>query len=124
MKKKLLFVFITGVMLGFSAVLINYFVFTPAINSSQQVIQVLEEMSTEEWNELLAEGKQEYYRGNLDSAINIYERLLNTTYDKKEPLKNLYYINKEMGDYGESNYYLKYLIKKRKIIMSGNINMV
>ena len=96
MKKKLLFVFITGVMLGFSAVLVNYFVFTPAINSSQQVIQVLEEMSTEEWNELLAEGKQEYYRGNLDSAINIYEKLLNTTYDKKEPLKNLYYINKEM----------------------------
>ena len=114
MKKKLLFVFITGVMLGFSAVLVNYFVFTPAINSSQQVIQVLEEMSTEEWNELLAEGKQEYYRGNLDSAINIYERLLNTTYDKKEPLKNLYYINKEMGDYGKSNYYLKYLIKEEK----------
>ena len=114
MKKKLLLVFTTGVLLGFSLVLINYFIFTPAINSSQEVLSVLEELSTEEWDSLFVEAKREYYKGNLEKAINIYERLLNTTHDKREPLKNLYYICKEMGDYERSNYYLDFLLKEEK----------
>lgn len=59
MKKKILFVFIGGLLLGFSTVLINYFIFSSEINSSKEVFQLVEEMFLEEWDALFAEGKRE-----------------------------------------------------------------
>ncbi|HHU92997.1 MAG TPA: SpoIID/LytB domain-containing protein [Halanaerobiaceae bacterium] len=114
MKKKILFVFIGGLLLGFSTVLINYFIFSSEINSSKEVFQLVEEMFLEEWDALFAEGKREYYKGNLEKAHSIYEKLLHTGHDKKEPLKNLYFINKEMGNYEKSNYYLTFLLKEEE----------
>ena len=77
------------VLLGFSTVLINYFIFSSEINSSKEVFQLVEEMFLEEWDALFAEGKREYYKGNLKSPQHLEN---SCTLDMtKEPLKNSFY---------------------------------
>ncbi|MFW6287379.1 MAG: SpoIID/LytB domain-containing protein [bacterium] len=108
MRKKLFLTFILTTCLSFLIVLVNFYI----ISAGDEVYRINEKtISEERLNELLSQGKNEYYRGNLVEAEKIYQYIVDHNTEDLIALKNLYFINKETGDIEQSTMYLRNILE-------------
>ncbi len=106
MTKKYPLIFILAIILSFVIVLLNYYIIS-AQNNESVFIEKQEMLSEEEIQEILTQAKTEYYSGNISTAKEKYQAVLNFDEDSDIALKNLYFITKEQGDISLSSNYLK-----------------
>ncbi|MFW6281494.1 MAG: SpoIID/LytB domain-containing protein [bacterium] len=79
-------------------------------NKTKKVISV-ENKTEKEINEMINHAKISYYEGELEKAIGIYLEILNYNSENDLALKNLYFINKELGNTRAAIEHLKKIIK-------------
>lgn len=72
MKNTYFLVFLISVVLGFSFVILDFYLRNPEISA-----EYVHNPAAEDANSLLALGKQYYYEGNIEKAIANYESALN-----------------------------------------------
>lgn len=101
MKNTYFLVFLISVVLGFSFVILDFYLRNPEISA-----EYVHNPAAEDANSLLALGKQYYYEGNIEKAIANYESALNHGGDFNLIAKNLYFLYKEMGNLDKAIEYL------------------
>lgn len=106
MKLKLTIIFLITILISCSVVIFNYFLIKAMKDN------IIEVKTDNEINKLLTSAKSSYYNGQLEKAIKTYEKILKYRPDQIEAYKNLYFINKEMGNLNKSIKNAEKLLKK------------
>lgn len=109
MKKKYFFLFIFALIISFLVVMFNFYFLNPVKTNA-----VFKELTEEEVITLFNQGKKKYYDGNIEEAINIYEHVLANQPNSEDVLKNLYFINKELGNLDKSLEYINKILEINK----------
>ncbi|MFW6281523.1 MAG: SpoIID/LytB domain-containing protein [bacterium] len=149
-KKEHIIILAIGICLAFLSVIFNFYIITVSdwnkINTREEKMEVEERKSDslEENNkidsnkekklekinlvnkdvgELLEEAKNNYYQGNENEALQIYQYILEEEPDNLKAIKNLYYINKESGILDKAIQYLENILDMEKDSLYWNYRL-
>ncbi|MFW6016336.1 MAG: SpoIID/LytB domain-containing protein [bacterium] len=140
-KKEHIIILVIGICLGFLSVIFNFYVITASnwdkISTGEENLEIKEEkddlldenknintiednklkkviLRNEDVDRFLEEAKNKYYQGKQNKALKIYQNILDEDPENLIAIKNLYYINKELGILDKAIYYLENILELEK----------